>query len=260
MDDYIIRAVAAAIGTVLVAGPLGCFVVWRRMAYFGDTLSHAALAGVALGIVAGINLTVGVIVVGVFAGLALLAMQSSTRVPTDTLLGILSHSSLAIGMIAIGFLDNVRVDLMGYLFGDVLAVSPMDLAWIYGGGLAILSVLAWIWRPLVALTVQADVAMAEGVPGDRARVIYILLMAVTIALAMKVIGVLLITALLLIPPATARGFARSPESMAALSVVIGVITALAGIALSFTFDLATGPAIVATSAALFCVSLAVRPA
>lgn len=260
MDDYIVRALAAAFGAAAIAGPLGCFVVWRRMAYFGDTLSHAALAGVALGLVTGIDLTLGVMTVGAAVGLTLLALQSSSRVPTDTLLGILSHSSLAAGMIAIGFLDSVRVDLIGYLFGDVLAVTSADLIWIYAGGALVLAVLAVIWRPLVATTVQADVAAAEGVPAARAKIIYVLLMAVTVALAMKVIGVLLITALLLIPPATARGLVRSPEKMAFAAIGIGMVSAAGGLFASFTFDIATGPAIVATAAMLFCVSLAVRPA
>lgn len=258
MDDYILRAIAGAIGTVLFAGPLGCFVVWRRMAYFGDTLSHAALAGVTLGLVLGIDLTVGVVLIGIFTGLALLGLQSSTRIPTDTLLGILSHTSLAVGMITIGAFDRVRVDLMGYLFGDVLAIGLTDLAWIYGGGAAIIRALLAIWRPLVALTVHADVAAAEGVGGQRAKIVYTILMALTVALAMKVIGVLLITALLLIPPATARAFARGPESMAIVSIVAGIASTALGLWTSFTFDLPTGPAIVAMAAVLFCLSLVLR--
>jgi zinc transport system permease protein len=260
MDDYVVRAVLAAAGTAMIAGPLGCFVVWRRMAYFGDTLSHAALAGVAFGILFGIDLTVGVVAVGLGVGLALVALQSSTRVPTDTLLGILSHSSLAVGMIAVGFLDRVRVDLMGFLFGDLLAVGPADFAWIYAGGAAVLGVLILIWRPLIALTVSSDVAEAEGVPGLRIRLTFVALMAITVALAMKVIGVLLITALLLIPPAIARSFARGPESMALLAIISGLASAGLGLTFSFSFDIAAGPAIVATAAVLFCVSLAARRA
>lgn len=260
MDDYIVRAVVAAVGVVLIAGPLGCFVVWRRMAYFGDTLSHAALAGVALGFLLGVDLTVGVVAIGIFVGLALFALQSSTRVPVDTLLGILSHASLAVGMIVVSLLDNVRIDLMGYLFGDILAVNNRDVIAIYVGGAAVLGVLAWIWRPLVAFTVQPDVARAEGLPTMRARLVFIVLMAVTVALAMKIVGTLLITALLLIPPAMARRFARGPESMAVIAVGAGLLAALLGIRMSFALDVPTGPAIVAAAAVLFGVSLAVRRA
>jgi len=260
MDDYILRAVAAAVGISLIAGPLGCFVVWRRMAYFGDTLSHAALAGIALGFLLNIDLTVGVVAVGIFVGLALLALQSTTRVPTDTLLGILSHAMLAIGMIVVSLLDNVRIDLMGYLFGDILAVTARDLIAVYVGAAVVLGILAWIWRPLVAFTVQPDVARAEGLPTARARIVFILLMAVTVALAMKIVGILLITALLLIPPATARRFARGPESMAAIAIIAGLGSTMLGIGLSFALDVPTGPAIVAASAVLFGVSLIARRA
>lgn len=260
MDDYVLRAVAAAVGIVLIAGPLGCFVVWRRMAYFGDTLSHAALAGVALGFLLGIDLTVGVVATGVFVGLALLALQSTTRVPTDTLLGILSHAALAVGMIVVSLLDNVRIDLMAYLFGDILAVTSRDVVTIYIGAVVVLTTLAWIWRPLVAMTVQPDVARAEGLPTGRARVVFILLMALTVGLAMKVVGILLITALLLIPPATARRFARGPEAMAAIAVIAGLASAMFGMRLSFAIDVPTGPAIVASAALLFGVSLVVRRA
>ncbi|MCB2108007.1 MAG: metal ABC transporter permease [Rhodobacteraceae bacterium] len=254
-DDYVIRAVLAGFGAVLVAGPLGCFVVWRRMAYFGDTLSHAALTGVALGFLLNIDLTVGVIATGVVIGLALLGMQTSTRVATDTLLGILSHSALAVGLIVVSFLENVRIDLMGYLFGDILAVSRWDLAWIYGGGLAVLGTLAALWKPLVALTVNPDLARAEGIPDTILRVVFISLMALTVAVAMKIIGVLLITALLLIPPAAARRFSATPEAMAALSVITGAIAVAAGLGASFRWDTPTGPSIVAAAAVLFVVTL-----
>ncbi|MDX2223199.1 MAG: metal ABC transporter permease [Rhodospirillaceae bacterium] len=255
-DDYVTRAVLAGVGAVIVAGPLGCFVVWRRMAYFGDTLSHTALTGVALGLLLGVNLVVGVVVTGVVIGLALIAVQDRARLAGDTVLGILAHSALAIGLIVVSQLDGVRLDLMGYLFGDILAVNTTDLAVIYGGAIVVLAALAWIWTPLVAGTVSPDLARAEGVPAARARIVFIVLIALTVAMAMKVIGVLLITALLLIPPAAARRFSGNPEAMAALSVVAGLAAVGLGIAASFAWNTPTGPSIVAAAAALFAVTLA----
>ena len=214
LDDFFTRALLAGVGVALVAGPLGCFIVWRRLAYFGDTLSHAALLGVALGLLLQVNLTLAVFVVSAFVSVALLVLRRRASLSSDSLLGLLSHSALALGLVCLAFMTWVRVDLMGFLFGDILAVSPMDIAVIYGGGAAVLVVLVWIWRPLFAATVSHDLAEAEGLHPDRAEFIFMLLMAAVIAMAMKIVGVLLITAMLIIPAATARRFARGTSSHA----------------------------------------------
>ncbi len=254
-----LRALIAGCGIALIAGPLGCFVVWRRMAYFGDTLSHAALLGVAAGFALGVSPIAGVMITCVAVSAVLLGFQAQSRVPTDTLLGILSHAALSFGLIAIGFMDNVRVDLMGYLFGDILAVTNNDILWIYGGAAIVLSALAAIWRPLVALTVHADLAIAEGIASARIKIIFMLLVAITVALAMKIVGVLLISALLLIPTAAARRFASGPEAMAAVTVVLGMVAVGGGLFSSVSWDLPSGPAIVATATLLFVVSLLFGP-
>jgi len=255
LDSFIVRAVVAGLGIAVIAGPLGCFVVWRRMAYFGDTLSHAGLMGVALGIMLGIDPTVGIIVTGLVVSLLLLSLQQQRRLPTDTLLGILSHAALSIGLIAVSFMDEVRFDLMGYLFGDILAVTLADLAWIYGGGALLLAALAVIWRPLIALTVHPDMAIAEGAGQMPVRLTFMVLMALTVAIAMKIVGILLVTALLIIPPAAARRFARSPESMAMATVAVGGAAVVGGIAASFAWDTPSGPSIVAAAAIIFALSL-----
>jgi zinc transport system permease protein len=259
MDDFIVRALIAGCGMALIAGPLGCFVVWRRMAYFGDTLSHAALLGVAAGFALGISPIAGVMITCIAVGALMLGFQSQSRVPTDTLLGILSHAALSFGLIAIGFMDTVRVDLMGYLFGDILAVTTDDIVWIYGGALLVLGVLAAIWRPLFALTVHADLAIAEGIASQRLRIIFMLLIAATVALAMKIVGVLLISALLIIPTAAARRFAKGPETMALSTVILGMVAVAGGLAGSVQWDLPSGPAIVAAATFLFVLSLIVGP-
>jgi zinc transport system permease protein len=255
-DAFLWRALAAGVGVALVAGPLGSFVVWRRMAYFGDTLAHSALLGVALGFLIGIELQIGIVATCAAIALLLVALQRQQQVGTDTLLGILSHSALSIGLVAVAFLQGLRVDLMGYLFGDLLAVGPVDLIWIYGGAGVALVVLVAIWRPLLAMTVHEELARAEGVRVDAVRLAFMLVMALTVAVAMKVVGVLLITALLIIPAATARRFARTPEQMAMLASLIGCLAVTIGLGGSLFLDTPSGPSVVVGAAVLFAISLA----
>ncbi|MBF0622255.1 MAG: zinc ABC transporter permease subunit ZnuB [Magnetococcales bacterium] len=255
MDDFLWRAGIAGIGVALIAGPLGCFIVWRRMAYFGDTMSHSALLGVALGFLMEINLTVSVALVAVTISILLVLLQMQRWVSSDTLLGILSHASLSIGLVVISLMSWLRIDLLGLLFGDILAVTVEDIYWIYGGGLFVLAVLIKIWRPLLAITVHEDLACAEGIQALPIRLIFMLLIALVIAVAMKIVGILLITALLIIPAATARRLSRSPESMAFFSVLVGVVSVCAGLMVSMEYDTPSGPSIVTVSALLFTLAL-----
>ena len=257
LDDFFVRALVAGIGLALVTGPLGCFIVWRRMAYFGDTMAHSALLGVALSFLLQINLTLGVFLVATTVSLALLLLQRRNNLSTDALLGILSHSTLAIGLVMVAFMTWVRVDLMAFLFGDILAVSATDIALIYGGGLVILVALAMMWRPLLAATVNADVAEAEGLRPELSHVAFMLLLASVIAIAMKLVGVLLITSLLVIPAATARRLSATPEQMAVIAAGLGALAVAGGLFGSLRFDTPSGPSIVVAALALFLVSIAV---
>ena len=258
LDDFFIRALIAGSGVALLAGPFGCFVIWRRMAYFGDTMAHSALLGITLSLIFELHSGIGVFVVAGSLALALVVLQQRADLPTDTLLGILSHSTLALGLIAIGLMARNQVDLLGYLFGDVLAVNRQDLLIIWlGGGIALL-ILACIWRPLLAGTVNEELARAEEQRPQRVQLIYLLLLAAVIAMAIKIVGILLITALLVIPAATARRFAPSPESMAVIASGLGVLSVLAGLSASLSFDTAAGPSIVVSSLLLFIVSVLIR--
>jgi zinc transport system permease protein len=256
-DDFLWRALAAGAGTALVAGPFGAFVVWRRMAYFGDTLAHASLLGVALGFALHLNLTLGVLAVCAGVGLLLVALQRRKGLAGDTLLGILSHGALSLGLVTVAFLDTLRVDLVAYLFGDVLAVTPADLALIWGGGLAALLALAALWRPLLAMTVHEELARVEGIRVDAVRTAFVLLLAVVVALMMKVVGILLITALLIIPAAASRRVVRSPEAMAATAALVGCAAVAAGLWGSLRWDTPAGPSIVVAAAGLFALAEAI---
>ena len=213
MPDFLLNALLAGLALALVAGPLGSFVVWRRMAYFGDTLSHSALLGVALGLMLEVNLTLAVIVCCVLLAVLLVTLQQRQPLASDTLLGILAHSSLSLGLVSLSFMQDVRIDLMAYLFGDLLAVSTTDLAWIIAGSAIVLLALIPLWRPLLAVTVHEELAKVEGLPVTAIRLSLMLLIAMVIAVAMKIVGVLLITSLLIIPAAAAQRHARTPEQM-----------------------------------------------
>ena len=255
LEPFLLRALAAGIATAAVAGPMGCFIVWRRMAYFGDTMAHSALLGVALGFLLAVEPMAGVVAVTVGVALALVALQRLRPwLSTDALLGILSHSALSFGLVTVGVMSWLRLDLLAYLFGDILSVTPADVALAGGGGAVVLALLAVIWRPLLAATVHEDLARAEGVPVGAVSLAFMLLIAVVIALAMKIVGILLITSLLIIPAATARRFARTPEAMAVIAALIGMLAVAGGLALSLWLDTPSGPSIVVAAAALFALA------
>ncbi|MEX5570591.1 zinc ABC transporter permease subunit ZnuB [Pseudomonas syringae] len=254
MADFLLYALLAGVALAVVAGPLGSFVVWRRMAYFGDTLSHAALLGVALGFLLDISPTIAVTVGCLLLAVLLVTLQQRQPLASDTLLGILAPSTLSLGLVVLSFMHDVRIDLMAYLFGDLLAISPADLGWILGGSTLVLVLIVALWRPLLAMTVHEELARVEGLPVATLRMTLMLLIAVVIAVAMKIVGVLLITSLLIIPAAAAQRHARSPEQMALGASLLGVIAVCAGLSLSWFKDTPAGPSIVVSAAALFLLS------
>lgn len=255
MPEFLINAVIVGLVVAMVAGPLGSFVVWRRMAYLGDTLAHSALLGVALGLALSISISLAVVVVSAALAIAFVILQRNQSLATDTLLGILAHSSLALGLVAVSLLSANTVDLYGYLFGDLLALSRQDVYVILAVGVIVLSLLVTFWRPLLAMTVHEDLAQVEGVNVGRVRLTLVLTMALTIAIAMKAVGVLLITALLIIPAAASRRLARSPEQMAILASVLAAAAVLGGLLASYCWDTPAGPSIVLAASALFLLSL-----
>jgi zinc transport system permease protein len=252
--EFIWRALLAGVGVALAAGPLGCFVVWRRMAYFGTSLAHTAFLGIALGFVLGLDPMFGIAAASITVAVLLIGLQHQNLLADDTLLGILAHGGMALGLVALSFMEGLRVDLLTYLFGDVLAVSWRDLAWIYGASAGALTVLALLWRHLLIVSVHAELAAAEGVPVLLVRLVFMVLLAILIAIAMKVVGILLITSLLIIPAAAARRFADTPERMAVLSAVLGVVSVIGGLAGSMSLDTPSGPSIVVAATLLFALS------
>ena len=258
MTDFLLYALVAGLGVALVAGPLGCFVVWRRMAYFGDTLAHSALLGVSIGVLMGINISITVAAIPMLIALGLVYLEQRGILSLDTLLGILSHSALATGLVLISLLPDVRVDLMSLLFGDLLSVTKNDLWVIYGVAGTVVVLLLWLWKPLINITVHEELASVEGVKTSAVRTALMLITALVIAIAMKIVGVLLITALLIIPAATARRVSSTPEQMAVMASLIAMSTVVMGLAMSWYSDTPAGPSVVVCGALLFTLSLMVR--
>ncbi len=244
MDDFFLRAVLAGLAVAIVAGPFGCFVVWRGMSYVGETLAHTALFGVALGFLFDIDAILGMILAVGAAAAFLALMERTRRVRGDTVLGILASLSLAGGLIAVSTVGTIRIDLFAYLFGDILAVQRSDLFLSAGGGALALALLAWTWRALLSATAHAELARIDGINVDAVNLLFMLLLAFVIAAAGRTVGILLVIALLVIPAAAARRFARSPEEMAIAAALIGGIAVLAGLWSSLRWDTPAGPSIV----------------
>lgn len=249
-DDFLLRAALAGIGVALAAGPLGCFVVWRRMAYFGDATAHAAILGVALSLWLSWATLPGVLIAALAMAGWVSAISGRTR-SLDTALGVAAHAALAAGAVGIALVGPAGVDLEAYLFGEILAVGPGDLAVVWGGAALVLGLVLWRWQSLLLATFGPDLAAADGVSPAREKAVLTVALAVVVAVALKVVGALLITAMLIIPAATARPFARTPEAMALAATALGAAAVIGGLGLAWHWDTPAGPTIVTAAAAGF---------
>ena len=255
LDDFFIRALIAGLGVAIVTGPLGCFTIWRRLSFFGDTLAHSALLGVTLALSFEMNISFAVFLISAVVAIFLINLQRVTNLPGDALLGLLAHSTLALGLVAISFLSFIRFDIMGLLFGDILSVNNLDILIIWLGGAIILITLKIIWKPLFASTVNYDLAQAEGMNPDRVNIIFTLLMAAIIAISIKMVGLLLITGMLIMPAAMARNLSDNPIMMVFIATVGGMLSVLLGLFASLEFNSPSGPSIIVAALSLFLLSL-----
>ena len=253
LDSFLLRAALAGIGIAIAAGPLGCFIVWRRMAYFGEATAHASVLGIALSLAFSTPIFYGALLVSLVMAI-IVSTLSSRGYAMDTLLGVIAHSALAFGLVAVSFLSGVRIDVMAFLFGDILAVSKHDLLLIWVGSLVVMALIVWRWSPLLIATMNADLSHASGVKPKQEQLILTIILALFVAIAIKVIGIILIVAMLVIPAATALKLANTPEKMAIGAIIVGVVSTLGGLQLSFSFDTPTGPTIVCFAAILFLIS------
>jgi len=250
LDDFLIRAALAGLGVALAAAPLGSFVVWRRMAYFGDATAHAAILGVAVALAVSTSVFVGALAMSLIMATTVSTL-SGRGFAMDTMLGVLAHSALAFGLVAVSFLSGVRIDLMAYLFGDILAVSRGDLLVIWSGAALVIGLLIWRWQALLTATLSPDLAYASGIDPRREQLVLTLSLAVVVAVAIKVVGVLLIAAMLIVPAAAARPLSATPERMAVIAALIACASTLGGLRAAFHLDTPTGPTIVCVAALIF---------
>ncbi|RTL61596.1 MAG: hypothetical protein EKK41_26910 [Hyphomicrobiales bacterium] len=254
-EPFVMRALLAGLGLAVIAAPLGCFVMWRRMAYYGETVAQSGLIGIAVGLGLSLNLTLSVLVVTLAVSGLLVLLSRQKLVPVDSVLGILAHAALAVGVIVASLVRGPQVDLMAFLFGDIFAVTPVDLQWVLFGGLAALVAIMSIWRPLLALSLHEDMAAAEGVSVDRVKLTFMIVLALVVAIAIKIVGVLLTIAFLIIPAAAARPLSETPEQMAFFAAIFGMLSVAMGLFVSISIDTPGGPSIVLVLSILFLSSI-----
>ena len=257
LDDFMIRASLGGVGVALAAAPLGCFVVWRRMAYFGEATAHFALLGIALSLTFEFSIFAGAILVGLMLS-SLITIYEGRTLFLDTLLGVAGHTSIALGLVIISFISGIRIDLMAYLIGDILAVSRLDLLFIWLGACIIFALIFWRWSPLLLVTLNEDLASASGIHPKRESFILTIALAIVVAVGIKVVGVLLIISMLIIPAASARSIVSSPEMMAIVASLVGMSSALLGLNAAYIFDTPTGPSIVCVASLFFVISISIR--
>ena len=248
IDIFLINAIIGGLGIAAIAGLLGSFVLWKNMAYFGDALSHSALLGITIGMLFHFNLTASVILIASIFALAF--SSNKTRYSSDSILGILSYSSLSLAIILASY-SKIKIDLMSYLFGDILAINISD---IYCLIIAAIIISLWIyynWSKLVLLSISPELLQTEGGNIQLLKLGFSLVLALFVAISFKIVGVLLITAMLIIPPATALPISRSPLQMVIYAMVSGCLAVIIGIIVAISFDLPTGPSIILSSFAFF---------
>jgi len=253
IDDFLWRAALGASLLAAACGPIGCFVLWRRLAYVGESVAHIGLLGAALGLLIGVNVLIGTAVLAIVAALVM-ARATDRTIPAGTFVGIIGHVGLALGFVVLATMETVRTDLLGYLFGDVLALTTADLFAIAGVSLAVLAGTALMWQPLLRTAAGGQIAAAEGRNNRFAQTAFLVLIAILVAFGLKVVGALLIVALLIIPPAAARPFAKTPEAMAVLAAIAGALAAPIGLAAAWLADAPAGPCMVLAAAAIFAAS------
>ncbi len=255
LDDFLVRSIIAGLLMVSIAAPMGCLMVWQRLAFLSDTLGHAAVMGVGLGLLLQLPPMFGVLGVVVLIVVSLSQATSFNNALSETTLAIISHTGLAAGLILLGILPANTVSLEAILFGDLLAVTLTDLGMILVTTLVLAVLLLQHWRSFVAVSVSREIAQAEGIAVRKVQLLMYLMIAMLVAVMMKVMGVLLIAAMLVIPTSSARVLSSSPERMVMFSALFGFAALGGGIFSSFQFDWQTGPSIVLSATTLLLITL-----
>ncbi len=254
MEDFIIRALIAALGISIITGSLGCFVIWKRMSYFSESIAHSALLGVSLGLATGLGIHIGLVVIGVIFASLIVILQQRNILSNDAILGIFSHLALSLGIVILSLVDGSNTDYFSLLFGDILSINQQDIIWIYVILIVVVGLLSVFWQRLLLLTLNEELGVSQGLNSTMYQLLFMLMIALTVSVSVQIVGVLLITSLLIIPPAVARMFARTPKAMAFQSIGVSIVAVLMGLGASLFYDLATGPMVVIALGGLFVAS------
>jgi len=254
VEDFILRAILAAIGIAVIAGSLGCFVIWKRMSYFSESISHSALLGVSLGLVSGLDIHLGLVLVSAIFAVLIVVLQQQNFLSNDAILGIFSHIALSLGIVVLSIVGSANTDYFSLLFGDILSINNRDIVWVYGVLVIISALLIVFWQRLLLMTLNEELAISQGLNPTRYQLLFMLMIALSVSVSVQIVGVLLITSLLIIPPAIVKVFAKSPSGMLFQSIMVAMVAVMAGLSASMYYDLATGPAIVIVLGLLFAIS------
>lgn len=253
MEIFIVRAILAALGIAIIAGSLGCFVIWKRMSYFSESISHSALLGVALGLGSGLGMHIGLVLVGVIFAVLIVFLQQRQFLSNDAILGIFSHIALSLGIVILALM-GANMDYFALLFGDILFITNTDIVWIYLVLIVIIGLLSFFWQRLLLLTLNEELGKAEGINHTFYQLLFMLMIALAVSVSVQIVGVLLITSLLIIPPAIAKTFSHSPIQMLLRSILVSILAVLIGLICSVIYDISTAPMIVIVLGVLFILS------
>ena len=253
------RALVASLIVGVVCAVIGCYIVLRSMAFLGDALAHAILPGVAVAYLVGANLLVGALVAGVLVAVGISFVTRTGTVREDTAIGIFFAAALALGVVLISTMDTYAVDLAHILFGNVLGVTATDL-WISGGlAVVVLAAIALLYRRLLVMSFDPILGETLGLRTYALRTGLYLMLAATIVVSLRTVGVALVAAMLVTPPAAAYLLTRRLPVMMAVSAVIGVVSAVGGLYASYYLDVAPSGAMVLVATAIFLLAFLFAP-
>lgn len=254
-EPFMVRALLSALLLGPLCGLLGVFVIARRMAFFSDTISHAALAGVALGFWWGLDPGWPMLLFSLLVAGGMMWLKENTQLLTDTIMALLLSGSVAFGIVLLSVLKGTPSLVHGYLFGDILAIGNQEVWMAAGLFLVIVPVLFFHLPPLTLVTVESDLAHVSGLRVRTWNYMFVLVLTLTVAVTIRLLGIILVTSLLVIPPAAARNLSGNLRQQLLFSMGLGLVGGISGTILSYQFDLPCGPTIVLSSIGLFFLSL-----
>ena len=249
MKNILLNAVITVFGISIGVGPIGSFVLWKKLSYFGDTIAHSALLGVTLAMIMHVHHIIGILLIATLPSLMLLQLRNYYT--KDMLFNITSNSSLALASIILSIipLSNTNV-ITSMLFGDVLAIDYSDIIVLYIATISIATIIACQWKKWLLITISTDLAIVAKLNTKILEIEFMILLSILIAVSINIIGILLITSLLIIPAATARVIIKTPIQMIVLSSILCFTSSICGLFASYTFDIPAGPSIIMMSTAI----------